>query len=154
MFRRQDAARGGCLRLCKGMGNISIRKTMTIVGNKGMYYSGYEFCQHTYSASCRAAVATVAAPAQVAAVAVAAVEAAGVIAVIAIVAGDERATVIPVVAVAAVAVDAIYDGPRNDKLWIRGPMTTKLILEAPKATAQAIATVTRGSYCSAIRASH
>ena len=91
---------------------------------------------------------------KVAAVAVAVVEVAAVVAVIAVVAGDERAAVIPVVAVAAVAVDAIYDGPRNDKLWIRGPMTTKLILEAPKATAQAIATVTRGSYCSAIRASH
>ena len=50
MFRRQDAARGGCLRLCKEMGNISIRKTMTIVGNKEMHYSGYEFCQHTHSA--------------------------------------------------------------------------------------------------------
>ena len=115
MFRRQDAARGGRLRLCKEMGNISIRKTMTIVGDKGMCYSGYEFCQHTYSASCRAAVATVAALAQVAAVAVAMVEVAGVIAVIAIAARDERAAVIPVVAVAAVAVDAIYDDPRNDK---------------------------------------
>ena len=50
MFRRQDAARGGCLRLCKEMGNISIRKTMTIVGNKEMYYSGYAFCPHTHSA--------------------------------------------------------------------------------------------------------
>ncbi len=154
MFRRQDAARGGCLRLCKEMGNILIRKTMTILGNEGMYYSGYEFCQHTYSASCRAAVATVAALAQVAAVAVAVVEAAGVIAVIATVAGDERAAVIPVVAVAAVAVDAIYDDPRNNKLWIRGPMATKLILEAPKATARATATVIRGNYCCAIRASH
>ena len=127
---------------------------MTIVGNKGMHYSGYEFCQHTYSASCRAAVATVAALAQVAAVAVAVVEVAAVAAMIAIVAGGDRTAVIPVVAVAAVAVDAIYDDPRNDKLSIRRPMTTKLILEAPKATAQAIATVTRGSYCSAIRASH
>ena len=127
---------------------------MTIVGNKEMCYSGYEFCQHTYSASCRAAVATVAALAQVAAVAVAMVEVAGVIAVIAIAARDERAAVIPVVAVAAVAVDAIYDDPRNDKLSIRGPMTTKLMLEAPKATAQTTATVTKGSYCSAIRASH
>ncbi len=50
MFRRRDAARGGSLRLCKEMGNISIRKTMTIVDNKAMHYSGYEFCQHTHSA--------------------------------------------------------------------------------------------------------
>ncbi len=50
MFRRQVAARGGCLQLREDMGNISIRKTMTIVGNKEMHYSGYEFCQHTHSA--------------------------------------------------------------------------------------------------------
>ncbi len=127
---------------------------MTIVGNKEMYSSCSEFCQHTHSASCRAAVATVAALVQVAAVAVAVVEVAAVVAMIAIVAGDDRAAVIPVVAVAAVAVDAIYDDPRNDKLSIRSPMTTKLILEALKATTQTTATVTKGSYCSAIRASH
>ena len=127
---------------------------MTIVGNKEMYSSCSEFCPHTHSTSCRAAVATVVAPVQVAAVAVAMVEVAGVIAAIAVVTGDERAAVIPVVAVAAVAVDAIYDDPRNDKLSIRRPMTTKLIVEALKATTQTTATVTKGSYCSAIRATH
>ena len=94
-----------------------------------------------------------AAPARVAAVAVAMVEVATVVAVIAVVAGVERAAVVPVVAVAAVAVDAIYDDPRNDKCSIRGQMTTKLVPEAPKATAQVTAIVPEGSYCSAIWAS-
>ena len=84
------------------------------------------FCQHTHSASRRAAIAAVAAAAAIAAVAVAVVEVAAMVTAVATVAGVDRAAVVAAVAVAVVAVSAIDDHPRYDKLWISEPMTTEI----------------------------
>ena len=95
-----------------------------------------------------------AAVAAIAAVAVAVVEVAAMVAAVATVAGVEGAAVVAAVAVAVVAVGVIYDDPRNDKLEIREPMTTEIVLTTPETTAEATAIMTEGGYCSAIWASH